>query len=139
MYMVTTLFESFTNYQEWAVLGLRIMVAAIFLAHGVPKLKNLRQTAENFSAMGFYPGVFWGTVIAFLEVIGGSALLLGVFAQLFAALFAVEMLVAACWKMRRGQGFIGGYELDVLLAAASLMLATHASGVFSAEMLFLGY
>lgn len=137
--MLTALLEGLSSYQEWAVFVLRIVVAAIFLAHGLPKLKNLRQTGENFNAMGFMPGAFWGTFIALLETVGGLAVLFGVFAQPFAALFAGEMLVAALWKMKRGQGFIGGYEFDLLLMAASLVLATFGAGAFSAEMFLLGY
>lgn len=138
--MLAALLESLGSYQEWSLSLLRLVVAAVLLVHGLPKIKNLRQTAENFTAMGFLPGAFWGTIVAFVEGLGGIAILIGFLAQPFAALFAIQMLVATLWKMKRGQGFVGGYEFDLVLMAASLVLATFGSGAFSADMyFFLGY
>lgn len=127
------LVEYLVSYQEWGHFLLRAVVAVIFLAHGYPKIKNLRQTAENFGMMGFRPGVLWGTAVAALEVVGGAALLLGFWTELFAVLFAGEMIVAAFWKICRGQGLVNGYELDLLLIVASLVVATSGAGVLSLD------
>ena len=123
-------------YQDWTLLAVRIAVAAIFLIHGWPKLKNLKTTAENFNSMGFRPGKLWGPFIAILEVVGGILLLLGFAIQVLGILFAIEMLVAAIWKIKHGQKFAGGYELDVLLVVASLILITNGSGAFGLDRLF---
>jgi uncharacterized membrane protein YphA (DoxX/SURF4 family) len=58
-------------------------------------------------------------------------LIFGLWTQFFALLFAGEMLVAALWKAKKGQGLASGYELDLLLAIASLVLATSGNGIFS--------
>ncbi len=107
---------------EWALWTLQVVFGFIFLAHGWPKIKNLKATAENFEIMGFKPGKLWGTFIAFLEVFGGAAIVLGVFTETLAILFMIEMAVIIIWKMKRGQKFIGGIELDLILFAASLIL-----------------
>ena len=106
------------------MLALRVAVGVIFLAHGWPKLKNLKQTQQWFDSIGFKPGVFWGTFIALLETFGAGALILGFFVQPLSLLFAVQMLVATFWKIKKGQGLSGGYELDLSLLAAALVLAT---------------
>lgn len=123
-------------FKEWAHLGLRIIIALTFLAHGLPKLKNLSATAQGFEAMGFRPGRFWGTFIALLEGIGGFLLLIGLGSQIFGILYAGQMLVATIWKIRNGQKFINGYELDLLLLVGSLVLATSGGGLFALDSYF---
>ncbi len=120
-------------FGDWAHLALRLAVAVIFLAHGWPKLKNLRTTAENFSAMGFKPGLLWGPYVAILEVFGGALLFLGAGVQILGILFAGEMLVAGIWKIKNGQKLINGYELDLLLFAACLALATWGGGLLALD------
>ena len=112
-------------------LVLRLTVAAIFLAHGLPKLKDINTTASNFSAMGFRPGRLWGTYIAILEVFGGALMVFGAGVQILGLLFAGEMLAAAIWKIKNGQKLINGYELDILLFAACLALATWGGGLLA--------
>ncbi len=121
----------FLVYKDLALLFLRLSMAWIFLAHGWPKLKDLKTTAANFNMMGFKPGRLWGTYVALLETAGALMLILGVGTQIAAFLFAGEMAVAAVWKKIKGQNLAGGYELDLLLVAASLVLATSGGGIFA--------
>mgnify|MGYP001607227807 FL=1 len=121
----------FLVYKDLALLLLRLVIAGIFLAHGWPKLKNLKTTMANFNIMGFKPGWLWGTYVALLETVGALMLILGVGTQIVALLLAGQMAVAAIWQKRQGKGLIGGYELDLLLVAASLALATSGGGMFA--------
>ncbi len=114
-----------------ALFVLRVVVGTIFLAHGWPKIKDIRKTQAGFSAMGFRPGALWGTLIALLEPIGGLAIILGIYVQPLAVLFAIEMFVAMIWKIKQGKGFVDGYELDLILLAAALTLATLGAGAYS--------
>ena len=112
-------------------MALRAVFAAIFLAHGWPKLKNLKSTQEWFGSVGFRPGWFWGTLVALQETVGASLIFLGVFTQPLALLLSVQMLVAALWKKKQGQKLVDGYELDLLLAAAGLVLALTGGGALA--------
>jgi uncharacterized membrane protein YphA (DoxX/SURF4 family) len=47
------MFPLYFLYDIWAILILRIVLGLIFIAHGWPKIKDLRQNAKNFSGMGF--------------------------------------------------------------------------------------
>jgi len=118
-------------FADWALLALRLTVAFIFLAHGWPKLKNLKTNAENFAMMGFKPGWLWGTIVALVENVGSVLLILGVGTQVVGVLMAGEIMVAAFWKKKQGMGLVNGYELDILLAAAALVLATMGGGALA--------
>lgn len=117
---------------DWGILVLRIALGVIFIAHGFPKIKNLRQTAEMFAAMGFRPGKFWGTLVALLEFFGGLALIAGLFTQFFAALFALQFIVVIL-KLKGKQGMVGGFEFDLLIFAAAALLVFSGAGAISAD------
>lgn len=103
------------------------------IAHGWPKLKDLKMTAQNFDGMGFRPGIFWGTIAAVVEAIGGLAILLGFWAEFAAGLFAVQMLVAAVWKFKNKMGFVDGYELDLALVALAAFIAIYGTGFYALQ------
>lgn len=120
-------------FSEWALLILRLAFGVIFLAHGWPKLKNLKINAQNFEMMGFKPGGLWGTIVALTEVLGGAAIILGTGTQIAGALLAFDMLVATIWKIKRGQKLIGGFELELLLLTVALLLATFGGGAYALD------
>lgn len=120
-------------FSDWTILILRVVFAVIFLAHGWPKIKDLKVNSQNFAMMGFKPGAFWGTIVAFVEFFGALALITGLYTQLAALLIAIQMLVAAAWKIKNKQGLVGGFEFDLILAAAALLLATLGAGLYSLD------
>ena len=120
-------------FSDWALLLLRIVFGLVFIIHGWPKIKNLKINAQNFEMMGFKPGIFWGTIVAVVEFFGGLLILTGLFVQPAALLLAINMTVAALWKIKRSQRFIGGFEIDLILLAAGLILATLGGGIFSLD------
>lgn len=122
---------------DWGLLLLRVAFGAIMIAHGFPKLKNLRETGSNFASMGFRPGMFWGTLIALLEPLGGIALVLGIVTVPIAALFVFEFLVIIVWKISKHMPFVGGWEFDFLLWAAAIILLLFGAGMLSLDHLWL--
>ncbi len=122
-------------FSDWGILLLRLVLGIIFVRHGWPKMKDLKGTAEGFQAMGFKPGKFWGTLIALLEFVGGIALIVGFLTQVFAALFAIEFIVAIL-KVKRKKGFADGYEFDLLILAGLLALLTLGGGSMSVDSFF---
>ena len=119
----------FFFYGGLGILVLRIALALIFFAHGGPKLRNLKQTAAAFDGMGFRPGFFWGTLVALLEFVGGGfGLLFGIFTPTIAALLALQFAAIIVWKLAKKQPFVGGWEFDLLILAALLVLAAERRG-----------
>ena len=119
-------------WSDWGILLVRAVLGLILMGHGLPKLKNLKATGESFQNMGFKPGAFWGTLIAILEVFGGLALTLGFFTQIFAALVAIEFVVILA-TVKRKSGFVGGYELDLLILAVAILLVLVGGGSVSID------
>lgn len=120
-------------FSEWALLALRLVFGAIFLAHGWPKIKDLKINAQNFEMMGFKPGALWGTVVALTEILAGVAIILGLATQIAGLVLAFQMLVATLWKIKRGQKLVGGFEFDLLLVAVGLLLATFGGGAYALD------
>src|SRR3989344_8243107 len=122
--LIPTLFD----YQHYAPLFLRLGLAAVFIIHGYPKLfgkppaGGIAATAGFFESIGIRPGKFWVLVVGVVEFFGGILLVIGLFVQPVAMLIVVNMVVAI-WKVKFKQGFVGGYEFDLmlLLMAASLV------------------
>jgi len=120
-------------FSDWSVLLLRVVLGLIFLVHGWPKIKKLKETAQNFEMMGFKPGAFWGTIIAIVEFVGGLFLITGLFTSITAIVLAIEMLVATIWKLLRRQKLAGGYEFELLLLVSLLALTTLGGGLYSLD------
>jgi putative oxidoreductase len=123
--------STFFFYGGLGVFVLRVVLGAIFIVHGWPKIKNLKATAMNFGGMGFRPGIFWGTIVAVLEFAGGIALVLGAFTQAVAALFVLEFVVILIWRITKGNPFVHGWEFDLLILAALLVLFFNGGGSYS--------
>ena len=119
-------------FDNWALLILRVVLGSILLIHGWRKIKDLKATSQSFSAMGFKPAMFWGTIVALVEFLGGLALIGGLLVQVVAFLVAIQFIVIIL-KVKRGKGFAGGYEFDLLIIAASLILFTIGGGAFGLD------
>lgn len=115
------------------LLILRCALAAIFLVHGWPKIKNLKGTAEWFASIGFRPGMFWAPIVAVTETLGAFLIIAGLGVRLAAIPIAIDMLVAMTWKIRSGQKLRDGYELDLILLTVALFLAANGGGFYSLD------
>jgi len=124
-------------FSDFGILILRVVLGLIVIAHGFPKITNLRGAVPGFEKMGFRPGIFWATIAAFAEFIGGIALVLGVLTQFFALLLVIEFaIILVKLRLRPGARLVGGYELDLLVFAAALILATLGGGVLGLDSFF---
>jgi len=128
--------QLFLVFSDWALVLLRLVLGLIFIAHGWPKIKDLKTTAQNFAAMGFRPGRFWGSLVASVEFFGGILFILGLFTQVAALILAIEFIVIMIWKLKIKQKLVGGYELDLILLAALLTLASMGSTLYSIDSYF---
>jgi putative oxidoreductase len=108
----------------------RIVLGALLVAHGWPKIKDLRQNARNFNGMGFKPGVIWGTIAAFLEVFGGIGMIIGWQVPYLCLLFMAEFAVIIVWKWFKRMSFVSGWELDAIIFSLLLMIFTLYGGFF---------
>lgn len=111
-------------------LPIRIMVGISFIAHGYPKIANIAGTESFFIKIGL--PVALATPIALLEFIGGIALILGILTRITSGLFIAEMALATL-LVKLPKGFVGGFELDLLLLAGAASLLIAGPGRISIE------
>lgn len=116
---------------DWILLLVRLMLAAVMLYHGWPKIKNLNKNAEDFVGMGFRPGKFWGTIVALTEVFGGVLLILGFFAWIPAVAFGFQMIVGTIWKITKTDKKFPDYSHDMILLMLCLVILAFGPGVWS--------
>lgn len=133
--MITSLFPHLFDYQFLAPTLLRFVLAAVFVAHGWSKLRDLSGTAGFLGSLGFRPAKFWAAILGGTEFFGGVLLAVGLFTQAAAALLGFVMLVAI-WKVKRKQGFIDGWEFDLALLAIAISLILTGPGAFAVDLPF---
>lgn len=119
------------------LLILRVVTGAIFAAHGAQKIfeYTIPGTIGSFAGMGVPFAEIAAPVVAFIELIGGILLILGLFTRPVGVLLAVDMLVALVLVHLPAGLWVGegGYEFVAVLGAAALALALTGAGRFSID------
>lgn len=69
-----------------------------------------------------------GPLVSVLELVGGLGLFIGLFTRVLGVLFALEFLALALLAINLPG--MPGIQMDFVLLAGSLVLATHGAGVF---------
>ncbi len=113
---------------------LRVALGTMWIAHALLKLLvfTLPGTAQYFASIGL-PGMLAYPVFA-AELLGGLALLLGIYARQV-ALALLPIMVAAAW-VHVPNGWVhtspnGGWEYPVFLVVASLVLWLVGDGAWA--------
>jgi putative oxidoreductase len=119
-----------TTIASFAPLPIRIMAGIAFIMHGLPKLEGMDKTPGFFGSLGLPPEL--ALPVGLLEVIGGFALILGIATRIASVLFIIEM-TGAILAAKITKGFVGGYELDLLLLAIAVSLLISGPGRVSIE------
>jgi putative oxidoreductase len=121
-----------SGLRSWGNTLLRIVVGVVFVMHGWLKLSQGFHNVGGFlGSLGIpYPTVA-AVVVTALELLGGVALILGLFTRLVATLFAIEMVVAIfVYHIKKGF-FLPGIEFVLTLLAANLSLLLGGAGALS--------
>ena len=109
------------------LLLVRFTTGLVFLMHGWQKIHSLAMVTGMMMSFGMPAWV--GPFIAYLEVIGGLALIFGVLPRVFGVLFGVEMLVAI-FLTGLGRGY-HAHELEIILMLLSFAIALMGSGKYA--------
>lgn len=103
--------------------------------HGIPKLTNIAGTEHFFANMVGLPAAM-ALPVGLLEVVGGVALLVGILTRVASILFIIEM-TGSTIVAKLPRGFVGGFEVDLLLMAISISLLLTGPGRLSIEWIVL--
>jgi putative oxidoreductase len=134
------------TYPSWSHLVVRLALGVVFFAHGGQKVlgwfggHGLRATINGFKAMGVPAPA--AAAAAFIEFLGGLAMLTGFLARPAALGLIVVMLVAIAKVHGRNGFFINfsgtpgkghGYEFNFVLIAMALSILIGGAGVLSID------
>ena len=115
---------------DLAFLILRLVLGAVMLAHGLPKVTDFPGTAGGFEHMGVPVPTLAAASAAVVEVGGGVFILLGIAVDIVGLLFAVDMLGAIVFVAHKN-GFTGGWEFEFTLLCIAVALALAGPGGYS--------
>ncbi len=126
---------------SWAPIPLRLVMAAVFIAHGAQKVlgswggPGFKAFIAGQTPFPFMrPAWLWLGVAALAELVGAILLLLGFLTRVAAFLLACTMLTAVV-GVHWGKFFAnqGGYEYALALFAISLSLLISGGGALSID------
>ncbi len=116
---------------DWSMVPVRFVVGLVFLMHGGQKafVFGLSGVADMLHKLGFPMATGFAVLLIFAELVGGAAVLLGVFARVAGLGLAIEMVIAI-YVARLGGGFFTpyGYEFELTLLGACLTIAAAGPG-----------
>lgn len=138
----------FATYNSWSLLVVRLGLGVVFFAHGSQKVlgwfggRGLQGTINGFKGMGIPPAA--AVIAAFIEFLGGIAMLLGFLVRPAALGLIVVMLVAIA-KVHAQHGFFinfantpgkgHGVEFNLVLIAIALAILVGGAGALSIDRL----
>jgi putative oxidoreductase len=126
----------FPSSTDAAALVGRLALGALFLAHGWPKIKDLKKPMGFVKGTGWPRGAMFAVLFTLLEFFGGLALVIGLLTQIVAVLFVLEMIATTIFvQTKLKKKFMSGYELDLAYAAFALVLALVGPGAWSIDRL----
>jgi uncharacterized membrane protein YphA (DoxX/SURF4 family) len=115
------------NFEKltYVPLPIRIRGWCAFMIYGFPKLSNISATEHLFSHVVGLPAM--ELPIGLLELIGEVALIVEILTGIAAGLFIIEMIGTTIIISR--EGFVGGYELALLLLPIPVSLILTGPGI----------
>lgn len=107
----------FKNANRNSLLLIRVMLGITMMLHGIPKFLNLQGTTDFFVSLGF--PAFMPILIGLIEVGGGLFMIIGLLVPLVSLGF-IAILSTAIIMLQLGNGFLNGYELELILIIMSV-------------------
>lgn len=120
---------------SWGLVVLRLVAGGVFIDSGSRKLfqVGIGGVASLFGAMHLPFPLASAVLVTLLELLGGIALLPGLFTRWTAALLAIDMLVAVLVVYFEPTFFKAGIELPMTLLAVCIALALSGPGAVSLD------
>jgi putative oxidoreductase len=129
---------SLLGFREYdlAALVLRLVIGALFILHGWPKIKDPRKPAAWVKSTGWTWAAGFAYPFTVLEFLGGIALVIGFLTPIVALLFVLEMIATTIFaRAKLGKKLMGGWETDLLFLGAALALVFLGAGAWSIDAL----
>lgn len=129
---MTELFH-IVQFEDTALLFVRLALAAIFIYHGYQKIHywKMHHTAEI--SAGWL--AVWRT-LSVVEIVGGAGMMFGAFTKIAALLLCMIMLGAMYFKIKKWKKEFsgdGGWEFDLVLFTSLFLLFIIGGGAYSID------
>ena len=101
----------------------------------MPKWNRGADAIGNAFATNYGVPRWFAMLAIFFEIVGGAALIAGLFTRFFAAALAIELLIAM-FAAHLAKGFAvggGGYEYVLFLGVVCFYIAIRGGGPYSAD------
>lgn len=123
--------------RDAALLLLRVVLGAVFIAHGVQRLflTGVTESARQFGQLGVPQPTTSVYLVGGAELIGGILLVIGLLTTVAAGLLTLLVILAG-YFVHAPHGFFvndGGIEFVLVLAAALIMVVVFGSGRASVD------
>jgi putative oxidoreductase len=128
----------YNAFEPFSLPLLRLTTGLILFPHGCQKLfgwfggAGFDKFVEIFDKIGWHPAVFWMTIVALTESVGGLLLAFG-FLTRFAAAAILIFMINAVWATS-AKGFFwtqGGFEYSLLIGVVALVFLIRGGGRYS--------
>jgi putative oxidoreductase len=124
---------AFSRFQPAVPLLLRLVLGAIFIAHGFQKVSgDMHEFTRTVGHLGFPMPLLFAWAAAFSEFLGGICVLAGLFARWAALAIAIVMVVAVT-QVHLHEGLIHGYEYPLALLAIAIAIVLTGAGPVSLD------
>ena len=129
--------ENFLEFVPYLALVTRIWVGSNMMIHGYPKLRNLKQAAEETKqSLGIPIGATYTATI--LEFFGGLFLIIGLIVPIVGLFFAIFMIANVIMKKTKmNAAYIApgkaSYEIDITYLILSTILIVLGAGALSVD------
>ena len=125
----------FKHVPDLAPLILRLATGVVFFAHGYQKMGDLTGFGGMLDSLGVPLPGFFAVVVMLVELVGGAALIGGLFTHWAAKLLALDML-GAFFLVHWTNGIFlqnQGYEFVLVLFGATFALMVWGAGKWSLD------
>lgn len=117
---------------DLALLLMRLVLAAVLLTHGLPKITGFSNTVGFFTSAGVPAPALAAAYATIVETAGGILMLLGVAVDIVGVLIAIDMLGAIIFvHIKHGFAGQGGYEFPLSVLVIAVSIALMGPGAYS--------
>ena len=121
------------HLRSLGLLGMRIALGAVMIAHGFPKISGgLHNIVPAVTGAGF--PAWMAYIVAATEFLGGIMVLVGLLTRFVAIAMFIEMMVIIS-KIKWHNGFTGqnNYQFELMIAAVAFGLIFFGAGSISLD------
>ena len=118
------------KWSGWTPVFLRVVIGIVFAVNGWMKFSDMAGTIPFFRQMGIPAATFSAYLVAIIELVGGIALIAGLWTRVAAKLTGIVMLIATLLSLSKGFAI---FSMPLVMLAACFTVFTLGGGKYSMD------